>query len=246
MEEINIDDENFNGMECIIKFILILDNSSKRIYTIYYTDEYKTLESQLDFELRLSKITTKYSVEKNEVDIFNYEKYNIICKIEKEIAIFIGQDEDDNEILLQEFFSMFETQLFNFIGENLSREKILNNYKEIVMLIDEMVIGGVILNIDEHSLYDRIKNSDKKEKKEQSKGGGLISGFFGYFPGKSSNNQTPSEQKKEEQESNNILGGLMSSARGYLRKNIEYWHSFKIKSIFIKLIYISKVFNKII
>ena len=222
MDEININNENFEGMACIIKFILILDNSSKRIYTIYYTDEYKTLESQLDFELRLSKITTKYSVEKNEVDIFNYEKYNIICKIEKEIAIFIGQDEDDNEILLQEFFSMFETQLFNFIGENLSREKILNNYKEIVMLIDEMVIGGVILNIDEHSLYDRIKNSDKKEKKEQSKGGGLISGFFGYFTGKSSNNQTPSEQKKEEQESNNILGGLMSSARGYLRKNIEY------------------------
>ena len=222
MDDININNENFEGMACIIKFIFILDNSSKRIYTIYYTDEYKTLESQLDFELRLSKITTKYSVEKNEVDIFNYEKYNIICKIEKEIAIFIGQDEDDNEILLQEFFSMFETQLFNFIGENLSREKILNNYKEIVMLIDEMVVGGVILNIDEHSLYDRIKNSDKKEKKEQSKGGGLISGFFGYFTGKSSNNQTPSEQKKEEQESNNILGGLMSSARGYLRKNIEY------------------------
>jgi len=222
MDDININNENFEGMACIIKFILILDNSSKRIYTIYYTDEYKTLESQLDFELRLSKITTKYSVEKNEVDIFNYEKYNIICKIDKEIAIFIGQDEDDNEILLQEFFSMFETQLFNFVGENLSREKILNNYKEIVMLIDEMVVGGVILNIDEHSLYDRIKNSDKKEKKEQSKGGGLISGFFGYFTGKSSNNQTPSEQKKEEQESNNILGGLMSSARGYLRKNIEY------------------------
>jgi hypothetical protein len=30
------------------------------------------------------------------------------------------------------------------------------------------------------------------------------------------------KQKKEEEESNNILGGLMSSARGFLRKNIEY------------------------
>ena len=36
------------------------------------------------------------------------------------------------------------------------------------------------------------------------------------------NNQTPSEQKKEEKESNNILGGLMASARGYFKKNIEY------------------------
>ena len=113
MEEINIDDENFNGMECIIKFILILDNSSKRLYSIYYTNDYNTVESQLDFELRLSKISTKYSVEKNDVDIFNYEKYNVICEIGKEIAIFIGQDENDNEILLDEFFSMFKIQLFN-------------------------------------------------------------------------------------------------------------------------------------
>ena len=145
MDEINLDDENFKGMACIIKFIIILDNYSKRIYSIYYTNDYNTLESQLDFELRLSKISTKYSVEKNDVDIFNYEKYNVICEIGKEVAIFIGQDEEANEILLQEFFSAFKIQLFNFIGEDLSREKILKHYKEIVMLIDEMVVGGIIL-----------------------------------------------------------------------------------------------------
>ena len=47
-----------------------------------------------------------------------------------------------------------------------------------------------------------------------------MSGLFGYFRRKSSD-QTPNEQKKEEQESNNIFGGLMASARGYLKKNIE-------------------------
>ena len=222
MNDINLEDEKFNGIACIIKFILILDNSSKRIYTIYYTDDYNTLESQLDFELRLSKISSKYSIERNEIDIINYESYNIICKIDKEIAIFIGQNEDDNEILLHQFFSMFETQLYNFIGDNLTRENVLNHYKEIVMLIDEMVVGGIVINLDEHSIYDRIKNSEKKQKSEQkSGGGGLMSGLFGYFMGKK-NNQTPSEQKIEEQEANNILGGLMANARGYLKKNIEY------------------------
>ena len=219
INDINISDENFDGMACIIKFILILDNSAKRIYTIYYTDDYNTLESQLDFELRLSKMSSKYSIDRNELDIINYESYNIICKIDKEIAIFIGQNEQDNEILLQNFFSMFETQLYNFIGENLSREKILNHYKELVMLIDEMVVGGVIINLDEHSIYDRIKNSEKK--KIEEKNGGIMSGLFGYFLGKK-NNQTPNEQKIEEQETNNILGGLMANSRGYLKKNIEY------------------------
>ena len=219
----NIIEEDLSNFAGIIKFILILDNFGKRIYCNYYTNNYNTIESQIDFENRLSKITSTYSVDKNDVDIFNFENYNIICKIDKEIAIFIGQDEEDNEVLLDQFFKMFEIQLFNFVGDNLSREKILNNYNNIVLLIDEMVIGGVVLNIDEHSLYNRIKNGEKSQKSNEKtqSGGGIMSGIFGYFTGKNYN-QTPNEQKKEEQESSNIFGGLMSSARGYLKKNIEY------------------------
>ena len=223
MNDNNLKDEYLEDLAGIIKFILMLDNSGKRIYCNYYTKDYDTIESQLDFENKLSKITSTYSVDKNDIDIFNFEKYNIVCKIGKEIAIFIGQDENDNEILLNDFFKMFEIQLYNFAGDNLSREKILNHYNEIVLLIDEMVSSGIVLNIDEHSLYNRIKNADKAQKsneKSQS-GGGIMSGIFGYFTGKNYN-QTPSEQKKEEQESSNIFGGLMASARGYLKKNIEY------------------------
>ena len=104
----NIRDEDLEDILCIIKFLLILDNSGKRIYCNYYTKEYETLESQLEFESRLSKITATYSVDKDNIDIFNFENYNIICKIEKEIAIFIGQNENDNELLLNEVFKMFE------------------------------------------------------------------------------------------------------------------------------------------
>ena len=218
----NLKDEDLEDILCIVKFLLILDNSGKRIYCNYYTKEYETLESQLEFESRLSKITATYSVDKDNIDIFNFEKYNIICKIEKEIAIFIGQDENDNELLLNEVFKMLETQLFNIVGDNLTRNKILNHYNDIVLLIDEFISGGIVLNIDEHSLYERVKNVGKAQKKiEKSHSGGLMSGLFGYFSGKSYN-QTPSEQKKEEQESSNIFGGLMASAKGYLKKNIEY------------------------
>ena len=219
----NLKDEDLEDVLCIVKFLLILDNSGKRIYCNYYTKEYETLESQLEIESRVSKITATYSVDKDNIDIFNFEKYNIICKIEKEIAIFIGQDENDNELLLNEVFKMLETQLFNIVGDNLSRNKILNHYNDIVLLIDEFISGGIVLNIDEHSLYERVKNVEKAQKKIQksNSGGGLMSGFFGYFTGKSYN-QTTSEQKKEEQESSNIFGGLMASAKGYLKKNIEY------------------------
>ena len=219
----NIRDEDLEDILCIIKFLLILDNSGKRIYCNYYTKEYETLESQLEFESRLSKITATYSVDKDNIDIFNFENYNIICKIDKEIAIFIGQNENDNELLLNEVFKMFEIQLFNFVGDNITRDKILNHYNDIVLLIDEFITGGIVLNIDEHSLYERVKNAEKTQKKNEKpkSGGGIMSGIFGYFTGKNYD-QTPNEQKKEEKESSNIFGGLMASARGYLKKNIEY------------------------
>jgi hypothetical protein len=219
-----IKDEDLENVVCLIKFILILDNSGKRIYCQYYTKEYETLESQFDFESRLSRITATLSIDRNQVDIFNFENYNIICRINNEVAIFIGQDENDNEVLLDHFLETFEMELFNFIGEDLSREKVLNHYNDIVLLVDEIVTGGVVLNIDEHSLYNRIsfeKTQTNNEKQEQQSGGGIMSGLFGYFTGKKSN-QTPSEQKKEEKESSNIFGGLMASAKGYLKKNIEY------------------------
>ena len=219
----NIRDEDLEDILCIIKFLLILDNSGKRIYCNYYTKEYETLESQLEFESRLSKITATYSVDKDNIDIFNFENYNIICKIDKEIAIFIGQNENDNELLLNEVFKMFEIQLFNFVGDNITRDKILNHYNDIVLLIDEFITGGIVLNIDEHSLFERVKNAEKTQKKNEKpkSGGGIMSGIFGYFTGKNYD-QTPNEQKKEEKESSNIFGGLMASARGYLKKNIEY------------------------
>ena len=219
----NIRDEDLEDILCIIKFLLILDNSGKRIYCNYYTKEYETLESQLEFESRLSKITATYSVDKDNNDIFNFENFNIICKIEKEIAIFLGQNENDNELLLNEVFKMFEIQLFNFVGDNITRDKILSHYNDIVLLIDEFITGGIVLNIDEHSLFERVKNAEKTQKKNEKpkSGGGIMSGIFGYFTGKNYD-QTPNEQKKEEKESSNIFGGLMASARGYLKKNIEY------------------------
>ena len=48
-----------------------------------------------------------------------------------------------------------------------------------------------------------------------------MSGIFGYFTGRNYG-QTPNEQKIEEKKSNDIFGSLLDSAKGYMKKNIEY------------------------
>ena len=43
----DIKDEYLDNIVCVIKFILILDNSGKRIYCRYYTNDYETIDSHI-------------------------------------------------------------------------------------------------------------------------------------------------------------------------------------------------------
>lgn len=186
-----------------INFFLILDNSGNRIYCKYYTNELNTIEKQLEFEKKLCQITSTYSIDKSDLDIFIFDKYNILSRISGEAAIFIGQNESDNECLLEVIYNIFEEVLFNMIENSLTRESLLNNYDKVAMLIDEMINGGIVVNLDEKSLGLRVyegkgKNKGKNnsvsmnsEEDSNKKGsnnndnnsnkGGMFNGWFGFW-----------------------------------------------------------------
>ena len=100
---------------------------------------------------------------------------------------FIGIKEDDNEILLEQIYNAFEIQLFEIVQDNLSREKIFSCYDKIIVLIDELIYGGILLNIDKNSLNDRIfeekvnydKGNNNKDKEKEKKGN-FFTSLFGF------------------------------------------------------------------
>ena len=182
----------FSNIVCSIQFFLILDNSGDRIYCKYYINNNNTelnkVENQKLFEKRLCEKIIKSNIDRVDLDIINFENYNILCKVNREVNIFIGIKEDDNEILLEKIYDAFEMQLFDIVKDNLSREKIFKYYDKLIVLIDELIYGGLVLNIDIDSLTDRIfeekirydkgyidKNIDKEKKK-----GNFIKSLFGF------------------------------------------------------------------
>lgn len=189
-----------NDIVGLIKFILILDNSGQRIYTRYYDKKLDTIESQKELEKKICSSTDKLNVYKNDVDIFNLNEYLIISNISNEVAIFIGADEDDNEVLLSNFYDIFEKVILNIIQNGLSRERLLNNYEELIIAVDEMVNNGIVMNCDAEAIDDNI--SLRNEVKPSS-------GYFSFV--------SPAPQK----ESNSIFGKLMSGAKNYLSKTVN-------------------------
>ena len=187
--------QNISDIVCSIKFFLILDNSGNRIYCSYYINsdsekqELGSIEAQKIFEKKLCEIIMKSNIDQVDLDIINFENYSILCKVNGEVNIFIGIKENDNEILLEKIYDVFEAQLFDIVHDNLSRENIFKFYDKIIILIDEIIYGGIALNINKDSLNDIIFESNLKyesknvkidESKNKEKKGGFLSSLFGF------------------------------------------------------------------
>jgi len=184
MTEIDLE-EKLDNVACLIKFIIILDNSGKLIYGKYFID--KDQERQREFEKQLCFQVKNLNISQGELDIFNIDDYNILVKIIGEIAYFIGLNENDNECLGYNFCKIFENCVGNITNDNFGRQKIFDNLDKIMLIIDEMVDNGLIINSNPDSIEKLISQQDESGSKfisfgtseqSSSSGGGLFSSIF--------------------------------------------------------------------
>ena len=201
-----------NNLICKINFIIFLDNDGNRLYSKFYDKISNTKE----FEIKLSKFVINNNIQRNDVDIFIFDNYTIVSKISPEIAIFIGSDENTNECLLVNFYDTLEYCLFNIIENSLTKEKLLKNYDKIVVLIDELINDGLIMNVNVDNIDKIIKLEDdnfNNSNENNNNSNENKSGFGGFFKNLffSSNDEN----------NNNIFGSLINDASNYVNKNIN-------------------------
>ena len=184
-EEVDLE-EKLSDVACLIKFIIILDNSGKIIYSKYYTDK-NTPEKQREFEKQLCYQVKNLNILPGELDIFSIEDFNVFVKLIGEIAYFVGINENDNETLGYNFCKIFENCLSNILNDNFERAKIFSKLEKVMLLIDEMVDNGIIVNTDQDSIEKLIIHQEQGGSKfisfntpdsGNSGGGGLLSSLF--------------------------------------------------------------------
>jgi hypothetical protein len=203
-----------DNLICKINFIIFLDNNGNRLYSKFYDKNLQ--KNQKEFEINLSKFVINNNIQRNDVDIFIFDNYTIISKISPEIAIFIGSEENTNEILLVNFYDTLEYCLFNIIENSLTKEKLLKNYDKIVILIDELINDGLIMNVNVDNIDKIIKLEDDNffdSNENNNNSNENKSGFGGFFKNLffSSNDEN----------NNNIFGSLINDASNYVNKNIN-------------------------
>ena len=183
MTEIDIE-EKLSNVACLVKFVIILDNNGKLIYSKYFTE--KDQNRQREFEKQLCFQVKNLNINQGELDIFSMDDYNIFVKIIGEIAYFIGLSEEDNECLGYNFCKLFENCLGNITNDNFDRPKIFDNLEKIIVMIDEMLDNGLIVNTDPDSISKLISHQEETGSKfisfgtsdNSGSGGGLFSSLF--------------------------------------------------------------------
>jgi len=183
MTETDIE-EKLNNVACLVKFVIILDNNGKLIYSRYF--EEKNQNKQREFEKQLCFQVKNLNISPGELDIFSLDDYNIFVKIIGEIAYFIGLNEEDNECLGYNFCKLFENCLGNITNDNFERPKIFANLEKIILMIDEMLDNGLIVNTDSDSISKLICHQEESGSKfisfgtsdNSNSGGGLFSSLF--------------------------------------------------------------------
>ena len=183
MTEIDLE-EKLSNIVCLVKFVIILDNNGKLIYSKYFTE--KDQNKQREFEKQLCFQVKNLNVSQGELDIFSMNDYNIFVKIIGEIAYFIGLNEEDNECLGYNFCKLFENCLGNITNDNFERPKIFDNLEKIIVMIDELLDNGIIINTDSDTISKLVSHQEESGSKfisfgtsdNSSSGGGLFSSLF--------------------------------------------------------------------
>ncbi len=177
--------EKLNQTVGFVYFVMLLDNNGKRIYSRYFVNEGHSLydaSQQKEFEKKIGQTVLNLNVNKNnegnivliQVDVFNLNEFLVVCKINKEIAMFIGAHEDDNECIVANILDIFEECLENITKHNLSKKSIMENYQHLALLIDEMIDEGIVINTDSENLESKVYLRESKTTSTSESGGGYF------------------------------------------------------------------------
>ncbi|KAL4511606.1 hypothetical protein ABPG72_012451 [Tetrahymena utriculariae] len=156
--------------------VAVLRNDGSRIYSKYYNQcfpEYfstvkegdlKDLSVQKAFEKNIfeksRKLVNIKAMKPSDTEIFGYGRFTILFKILSDVQIYIMADPDENEALLAAALKCLVDSMSNFSKEQINNKIVCENYEGLILIIDEIIDQGIIVNIEPDVIISRYTMLD--------------------------------------------------------------------------------------
>lgn len=134
-----------------IKAILILDNDGTRLLAKYYDDTYPTTKEQKLFEKNLFEKT-----QKSDSEIALLEGLTVVYKSNVDLFFYVVGASSENELILMSVLSCIYDSINLLLRKNVEKRILLRNLDSVFLIVDEIVDGGVVMQIDGSGVIDQI------------------------------------------------------------------------------------------
>ena len=139
-----------------ISSVVIVDDRGTRVATKYYSDGLQTLAAQQKLEASLLSKALK-STASGEADIVLFDGHIAVMRAGKDCHMFVTGDQDENEIILVEVLNTLYNTLSTLLpGGSLDSRNMMEKLDVVLLVLDELVDGGVILEIEPSAIVNRV------------------------------------------------------------------------------------------
>ena len=135
--------------------VIILDSEGKRILSKYYNEsKFPTLKDQLAFEQLLWAKTKRAS------EIALLENYIVLFRDMADTKVYFIGSSSENELLLYSALTGFTDAISHLLRQYVDKRTMLENLDFILLALDEIVDGGIIMEVDPDIVSSRVNMSE--------------------------------------------------------------------------------------
>lgn len=134
-----------------IKSIIILDNDGERLFGKYYDDTYPTTREQKLFEKNVFNKTHKADSE-----IALLEGLTVVYKGNVDLFFYVVGSSSENELMLTSVLTCLYDSISGLLRKNVEKRSLLRHIDSVFLIVDEMIDGGVIMEVDSNVVLDQI------------------------------------------------------------------------------------------
>jgi len=134
----------------------VLDAEGARVAAKYYSrEDFPDKASQADFERKVFK-KTRAAQARVDAEVTILDGLTVVYKNGADVTFYVAGGADENELILVTMLDSLFDAVTALIKGQVDKRGLHHNLELLLLAIDEMVDGGVILEVDAHAVESRV------------------------------------------------------------------------------------------
>ena len=122
--------------------------------------------------------TSKLNMYEN--DIMNVDDYVAVFRCYTDMTVYvIGDGKQDNELILASVLDTIHDCFDQVFKHNIERKSLINNMTGVILVIDELIDQGIIMQLDANIILQRIGSKNDGKGDDAQASGGMMGSLMG-------------------------------------------------------------------